>query len=139
MKKIKNVFDTCNYPKEHLLYSEVNKKVLGKFKDECDGKNIEEFVGLRAKLYAYKVGDVEEKKCKGVDKNVVKQTVNIEDYKKVLFEGSIAYRKMVRFQSNYHQIYTKEANKVALTANDDKRVIGEDGISTKAYGHYKLG
>ena len=45
---------------------------------------------------------------------------------------------MVRFQSNYHQIYTKKVNKVALSANDDKRVIGEDGISTKAYGHYKL-
>ena len=69
---------------------------------------------MKAKLYVYKVGDVEEKKCKGVDKNIVKQTVNIEDYKKVLFEGSIAYRKMVRFQSNYHQIYTKEVNEVAF-------------------------
>ena len=98
--------------------------MLGKFKDECGGKNIETFVGLRAKLYAYKVGDVVKVK------NVVKQTINIEDYKKVLFEISIAYRNMVRFQSNYHQIYTKEVNKVALSANDDKRVIGEGGIST---------
>ena len=76
---MKNLFDTSNYPKEkdHPLYSEINKKVLGKFKDECGGKNIEESVGLRAKLYAYKVGDAEEKKCKAVAKNVVK----IEDYK----------------------------------------------------------
>ena len=62
MKKFKNLFDTSNYPKVHLLYSEVDKKVLGKFKDECGGNHFEEFVGLRENLYAYKVGDVEEKK-----------------------------------------------------------------------------
>ena len=42
---------------------------------------------------------------------------------------------MMRFQSNYHQIYTKEVNKVALSGNDDKRIIDENGMSTKAYGH----
>ena len=39
--------------------------MLGKLKDECGGQNIEELVGLRAKLCANKVGNVEEKKCKG--------------------------------------------------------------------------
>ena len=33
-------------------------------------------------------------------------------------------------------IYTEEINKVALSADDDKRIIMEDGISTLAYGHY---
>ena len=60
----------------------------------CRGK--EEFVGLRAKLYAYKVGDSEENKCKGI----VKKTINIEDYKTVIFEKSIIHRKRMRFQSN---------------------------------------
>ena len=35
-------------------------------------------------------------------------------------------------------MYTEEVNKVALSAEDDKRVIMEDGIHTLAYGHYSL-
>src|SRR5690606_10018737 len=40
-------FDTSDFPKDHILFSEVNKKVIGKFKDEACGKQITEFVGLR--------------------------------------------------------------------------------------------
>ena len=43
-------------------------------KDEAGGKIIEEFVGLRAKLYSYKMFEgKEEKKCKGIKKSVVKK------------------------------------------------------------------
>jgi len=41
-------------------------------------------------------------------------------------------------RSHVHDVYTEEANKVALSAEDDKRVIMEDGIYTLAYGHYRL-
>ena len=45
------------------------------FKDEAGGKQIVEFVGLRAKLYSYKMlNGYEDKKCKGVTKNVTKRT-----------------------------------------------------------------
>ncbi|XP_063242516.1 uncharacterized protein LOC134542297 [Bacillus rossius redtenbacheri] len=47
-------FDTSSYPIDHPCYSPTNKKVVGKFKDECSGVAMEEFVGLRAKLYTYK-------------------------------------------------------------------------------------
>jgi hypothetical protein len=65
-QKTKHLYDTSNYSEEHPIYSVVNKKVLGKMKDETEGRPIEEFVGLRAKLYSYKVAGVEEKKAKGV-------------------------------------------------------------------------
>jgi len=35
-----------------------------------------------------------------------------------------------------YDVYTEEVYKVALSANDDKRLIMEDGISTLAYRHY---
>ena len=49
-------FDTSNYPTEHPsgIETGVNKKVGGMFKDEAGGEQITEFVGLRAKLYAFK-------------------------------------------------------------------------------------
>ena len=57
------------------------------FKDEVAGKVIGEFVGLRAKLYSYKMFECEEsKKCKGVKKSVVKNSIAHEDYKKCLRE-----------------------------------------------------
>ena len=68
---VKHRFDTSDYPPNHpsSIPSGFNKKVLGMFKDEAGGKVIDEFVGLRAKLYSYKMFEVEEsKKCKGVKK-----------------------------------------------------------------------
>ena len=49
-----------------------NKKIIGKMKDGLNGKIIEEFLGLRAKMYPLKTDKEEMKKAKGVKKNVVK-------------------------------------------------------------------
>ena len=42
-------------------------------KDEAGGKIIEEFVGLRAKLYSYKMFEGKEEKSKGIRKSVIKK------------------------------------------------------------------
>ena len=68
-------FDTSNYPEHHpsRIPTGVNKKEIGMMKDEAGGKQIKEFVGLRSKLYAFKMDcGKEEKKCKGMKKVVVK-------------------------------------------------------------------
>ena len=49
MKNNKDLFDLSNYPIDHPLYDEMNKKVIGKFKNESI-KQIIKFVGLRSKL-----------------------------------------------------------------------------------------
>ena len=41
------------------------------------------------------------------------------------------------FKSHRHELYTEKVNKIALSADDDKRVIMADGIHTLAIGHYK--
>ena len=134
-------FDTSNFPKGHSSGIEVgcNKKVVGMFKDEAGGKIISEFVGLRPKLYAYKMHDgKEEKRCKGVKKAVVKRSINFEDYKTCLFTGKPQTRTMNVIRSHRHELFTEEINKIALSANDDKRVILEDGIHTLAHGHWRI-
>jgi len=42
--------------------------VTGKFKDGVCGRQILEFVGLRAKLYSYVMAGEEHEKCKGIKK-----------------------------------------------------------------------
>ena len=137
---IRSWFDTSDYPKDHPsgIETGINKKVIGMFKDEAAGKQIEEFVGLRSKLYSYKMAGVDYKKCKGVRKNVVKKSITHEDYKNCLFTRREQSRKMNVIRSHHHEIYTEEINKIALSADDDKRVIQQDGINTLAYGHYSL-
>ena len=65
---IEKRFDTSDYPTNHPsgIKTGLNSKVLGMFKDEASGKQIVELVGLRDKLYSYKMLDgSEDKKCKG--------------------------------------------------------------------------
>jgi len=42
-------------------------------------------------------------------------------------------------RSRRHEVFSEKVNKIALSSEDDKRVIMEDGIHTKAFGHYSLG
>ena len=138
---VEHRFDTSNYPSCHPsgIPTGLNKKVLGMFKDEANGKVIDEFVGLRAKLYSYKMFEGEEsKKCKGVKKSVVKNSITHEDYKECLFTGKERLQKMNVIRSRKHEVYTEEVNKVTLCPNDDKRHILEDGVHTLALGHYGI-
>ena len=61
---VKHRFDTSNYCTNHPsgILSKLNKRVIGMFKNEVGGDFIDEFVGLRAKLYSYKI--IENEKCK---------------------------------------------------------------------------
>ena len=52
IKSMKTHYDFSNYPKDHQLYSEQNKKVIGELKDKCSGTLIAEYVGLRPKMYS---------------------------------------------------------------------------------------
>ena len=138
---VRDRFDTSEYPENHPsgIPTGINKKVLGKFKDEVAGKIIKEFVGLRAKLYSFKMEDGEEnKRCKGVKKQVVKETITHEDYKTCLTTGKEILRKQNILRSYDHEVYTEEVNKIALSATDDKRYILSDGKDTLAWGHYKI-
>ena len=132
-------FDTSNFPKDHPSGIQgKNKKVPGMMKDEAGGRIIEGFIGLRAKLYSYKMFEgKEEKKCKGIKKSVIKKNISFDDYKECLFSKKPQMRKMNVIRSHKHEVFSETVNKIALSANDDKRIILDDKISTLAFGHYK--
>ena len=54
LQKLTDSFDFSNYPSNHFLFSNVNKKVVLKFKDEAAGKTIADFIALKPKLYSLK-------------------------------------------------------------------------------------
>ena len=85
---VEEKFDASNYAKNHPsgIKTGCNKKVIGKMKDECGGKQTSEFVGLRAKMYSYRLDKTVEKKAKGVKKNFVKKDISFDDYYKCLIE-----------------------------------------------------
>ena len=52
--KCKDLFDVSNYLKDSEFYDDTNKKVVGKMKDEYGGAIIDQFSGLKSKMYAIK-------------------------------------------------------------------------------------
>ena len=134
-----DLYDTSDYPKDHPQYSEENKKVVGKMKDECAGRLITEYVGLRPKMYSIlEVDGGNIKKAKGVKKSVVKKNITHGQYKEALF-GRKTYRHgMDVLRSEHHIIFGQHLNKISLSPFDSKRWIAKDGVETLAYGHDEL-
>ena len=133
-------YDTSNFDPNHPsgIPTGVNKKVVGMMKDECGGKQIIKFVGLRSKLYSYEMADgAQVKKCKGIKKCVIKNEITIDDFEECLFSGKSQFRTMNTIRSRQHDVGTERINKTGLSADDDKRVILPDGVQTMAIGHYR--
>lgn len=135
---LERYFDTSDYETNNKFgYSKINKKKIGYFKDECNGKILREFVGLRAKMYAIDVENSITCKAKGINKCVTKKML-IENYKSCLFEKSIHFSEMYRFKSIKHTIFTQKIYKKCLSYDDSKRYILPNSTDTLAWGHYKI-
>ena len=57
----------------------------------------------------------------------------LKNYKNCLFNDKIILKSQQRFKSDYHDVYTKQINKIALGSNDDKRLQTFDKITTYPY------
>ena len=66
--------------------------------------------------------DNEKKKAKGIKKCIIKCRLMFESYKDSLFNNKTILKSKLRFKSDYHDVYTEEVNKIALSSNDDKRL-----------------
>ena len=132
-------FDNSDYPENSPYYNKINKKIIGKFKDEAASIPIVEFIGLRSKMYSY-VKDNEEtaRTAKGVKKQVIKKIITHDNYKEVLFNNKQMRHTMKTIRSKNHLLGSYELNKISLSCFDDKRFIHKNGITSYAYGHYKI-
>jgi hypothetical protein len=135
MQKHLEDFDTSNYPPDHKCFDMKNKKKLGKMKDEAKGEHISHFVGLRAKMYSYKVGGCVVKRAKGIKNGAVTRKIWFKDYVRCLFKHKRLVTSFNLIRSKDHRLYSVRQRKLALSEIDDKRYILPDGIHTLPHGH----
>ena len=129
-------FDTSNYECNRPSPTGKNKKVIGLMKDKLGGKIITEFVTLRPKTNSYSTDDgKEDKKANGTKKCVIKRMNKFNDYKNCLLKDKVILKSQQRFISKKHDVYTENINKIALSNNDDKRIVSSDKITSYPYGY----
>ena len=129
--KDKHLFDFSGYPKDSMYYCDMNKKKLGKMKDEFNGVRIDKFVGLKSKMYSLLAcNDLEVNKAKGVNLKL-----KHKEYFDVLFGRRVIRHKMKIIQSDLRRVGAYDINKISLSCFDDKRYVLDGGINTLAYGH----
>ena len=141
---VKEWFDTNDFPEDHpavlegLPIVKENKKKIGLMKDECGGKILTEWVALRPKLYSLLTEGGEKQKAKGLKKSIKNKSLRHENFLKCLRTGKSQTRKQCLFRSRDHHIFTENMVKVALSCDDDKRIVLENGIDTLSLGHFLL-
>ena len=110
------------------FFAQSNKKVIGKMKDVSEGKIIDEFVGLKSKMYSIKnIDGKESNTTKGV--NIATE---FHEFKDTLFNQLVLRHKIRRIQSKKHKMATYVINKI-LSCFDDKIFVLNDGIHMPAY------
>ena len=148
MREHSDIFDTSNYPVDHPLFTKVNKRVAGKFKDECASQNITSVIALKPKLYSIMVEktieenlvtslkEVQQVTCKGVVRAVRDRYLRHCLFEKTLEKLEEFYVRQRTIRSREHVLQTVQQCKLAITGYDLKRYL-VNGIETRALGHYK--
>ena len=133
-----HVFDLSDYPEDHHLHNELNKKVPLKLSDELNGDIVMEAVFLKPKAYSKRTLHKVKQSAKGVSKHV-KKTLHHDKFKDVLKSKSPLRKLVTSITSDKHTLNITESNKIALSAFDDKRYYLSDGICSYPNGHFKIG
>ena len=61
--------------------------------------------------------------------------IKFDDYKNCLLNGEVILKSQQRFISKGHDLYTENFNNIALSSNDDKRIVSSDKITSYPYGY----
>lgn len=148
-------FDTSDFPLDNRYgIDQKNPKKIGIMKDENNGKIVKEIIGLRSKMYAYKMHEKSKvikkikgvknekneivKKAKGIKRNVLENKITFKDFKHCVEKNFILIKRQTTIRSHLHNIYTISNLKKALDPFDDKRYLIPNSCETLAWGHYKI-
>ena len=158
------IFGTSSYEIGRSLPKGENKEAVDLVKDELGWEIMKEIVGLRWKTCSYlRENNDEQNIIKGTKTCVLKRKFKFQSYKECLKSSQIIntvnYLEMIeinvgilkedkkefiknklllklqqRFNSERHNIFTKEIRKIAMISNDDKRMPSINSLETIQYG-----
>ena len=120
-------------------------KQSGLWAPEAGGKEIVEYVGLRAKSYCYRFRDETVViKNKGIPQSAMVTTdiedrlesnITMEHYKQALFMGIEHRVSQFNIRSNQHQVITKQIYKLGISGNDLKRAVLPNRVDSLPFGY----
>ena len=123
------MFDFSNYPLDSKFFDPVNKKVIGKMKNEFKRKTISGFIGLKSETYSLiSVHDEEVTKAKGVN-----EKIRHKEFVDVLFNKKVRRDNMKRIQSKLYRTGTYDVCKISLSCFHNKRYVLDDSVNTLTY------
>ena len=131
------VMDFSNYDEDHKLYSKKNKGELGLLKDECCGVPIEEFCGLRPKMYSYTYGKRNKKTAKGVKKTVIENEIHHNMYLEALKNCKTYNFQQTSIISKKHKVCNIRVNKLSLSCYYDKMYL-TNYVNCVPFGFHKI-
>ena len=142
---LKEWFDTSGYDKNRVLPDEfkknasVNKKIIGKMKDELGKGHMSEFVAIAPKVYAYQQIHIDntlsvDKKARGTNKSVTKKSLSFDLYKKCLFNNEAVKCIQNKVKNTPSCIDIVKMKKIALKNCDNKKLWYFNGIKTYPSG-----
>ena len=82
---MEKLLDFSNYSKDSKFFDATNKKVIDKMKDEFGGVIIDEFIGLKPKMYSIKKIDSRESSTA----NGVNIVTEFNEFKDALFNENL--------------------------------------------------
>jgi hypothetical protein len=139
MYEMREHFDFSEYARTSPFYSDENKLVVGKMKDEYKGVVIKSFVGLAPKMYSILTVENKEKKtAKGVPRSTLAKTITHTDYETQVTNPTVTRVFGYSIASANHKVYTVHKTRRGICSFDNKRWIAANGVDTYAYGHARL-
>ena len=136
MREFPEFFDTSKYLQDNKFgIVPQNANITGLWKIECPEDMMTHWVGLRVKLYSYLLeGGGQKIAAKGVKKSVINNQLTFKNFLDCLLEKTKIYREQVSIRSLLHKVFTVRTRKLAISWEEDKRLILENNINTVPWG-----
>ena len=122
LKNSEDIFDFSNLDESHELFSNKNKKVIGRFKIETPKIfRIDKYICPKSEKYAFERGDESKNKLKGISKSYSKN-INFEKHYHCLSGGKYQQEgENYLIRSLKREMYLQRVKNSTLSQFDDKR------------------
>nr|XP_018911634.1 PREDICTED: uncharacterized protein LOC109040241 isoform X2 [Bemisia tabaci] len=129
-------YDCSDYDPNHMCYSDINKRVPGKMKNEYPKTDIVEFCGVRSKAYSILTMINNRRKLKGIKSHVIRKQITHQDYIDCLFRNKRFQHQQSTILSKKQILYSAVTTKTSLDSYDGKVYLWPDNVHT--FPHYHV-